>query len=79
MIARAHLNRSDLSPWLQTFQAQVKTSTPMSNDPKMKALWTPAKRAIGQAILYKAPIESALIEAQNSVKRAINGGHPHGE
>ena len=78
LIARTDVDRASLSTWQAVFQAQVSASVPLSNDPKMKALWTPAKRALGQTIVYHASINTALIEAQSAVEKAISEANDHG-
>ena len=79
LIARNDLTHSELTSWQSTFQAQINTSLPLSNHPMMKALWTPSKRALGQAIIYNAPISEAFKEAQRAVEKALKGGESHAE
>ena len=79
LIARLDIDQSSLSSWQRTFQAQIADSVPLSNDPMMKALWTPSKRALGQAIVYDAPVNQAFAEAQAAAQRAISGGVTHDE
>ncbi|MAD60214.1 MAG: hypothetical protein CMH49_01700 [Myxococcales bacterium] len=57
--------------WQAIFQAQVKSSIPLSNDPQMKGLWTPVKRALGQSILYDADIKKSFAEAEKAVSKQV--------
>jgi maltose-binding protein MalE len=65
------------NPWHMVFQTQIQESIPLSNHPKMKSLWTPVKRALGQSILYQAPIQKALDEAQKAIERIVNSVENH--
>lgn len=57
--------------WQAVFQAQIESAIPLSNDPRMKGLWTPVKRALGQSILYDAEIEKSFAEAERAVNKQI--------
>ncbi len=60
--------------WQSVFQEQIQSAIPLSNDPQMKGLWTPMKRALGQSILYGADIKESFTEAEKAVFKQSGQG-----
>lgn len=56
--------------WLTAFRAQLEHSLPLSNEPLMKSLWKPAKRALEEIILRGQDPQRSSREAQRSFDRA---------
>ena len=56
------------------FHRQLSSSIPLSNEPLMKSLWTPMKRALAQVIIYQADVQDALKAAQRAVIQMTSRG-----
>ena len=52
---------------LRVFQAQVRTGTPKSADPKLALVWGPMDRAIQEVTVHGKPAAEALARAQQTV------------
>lgn len=63
-----------LPSWLSAFRGQLEHSVPLSNEPLMKSIWKPVKRALGQIILRKADPDVTLEEAQRAIDKVISRG-----
>jgi arabinogalactan oligomer/maltooligosaccharide transport system permease protein len=72
-----HALDTQAPPWLKVFHHQLTSSIPLSNEPLMKSLWTPMKRALAQVIIYQADPNKSLKAAQNAVVRMTNRGEDH--
>ena len=58
-------------PFALAFRAQLVRTTTLSNEPVIRQIWSPLSRALSQTIVRGKPIESALVEAQNAIERAV--------
>ena len=77
LVANAGLDEAldtQAPPWLKVFHRQLNSSIPLSNEPLMKSLWTPMKRALAQVIIYQADAQDALKTAQSAVVRMTRRG-----
>lgn len=57
-----------LRAWRATFEAQLSHTRALSNDPKMKRLWTPLKRLLSSVLFYQAEPKTSLNEALKALK-----------
>lgn len=58
-------------PFIQTFRAQAQQAEALSNRPAMRAVWTPAQRALSAAIVHGADPSEALRTAQATIERSL--------
>jgi maltose-binding protein MalE len=58
-------------PFVQAFRSQVAEAVPLSNRPAMRAVWTPMKRALSQAIVHGAEPKGALEDACAAIERGL--------
>lgn len=54
--------------WRATFEAQLRHTKALSNEPKMKRLWTPFKRLLSSVLFYKASPNESLKEAIKAIE-----------
>lgn len=57
--------------FVQAFRSQVAEAVPLSNRPAMRAVWTPMKRALSQAIVHGVDPHTALREACAAIERGL--------
>lgn len=58
-------------PVAQAFARAAEAGVPMSNDPRMRALWEPANRLLGR-VLRGEPVEQAVAQSQSDLRLALS-------
>jgi len=72
LVAQRALYQEEAPPalraWRATFEAQLTNTRPLSNDPRMKRLWTPLKRLLSSVLFFQASPQESLTEALRAIE-----------